>query len=113
MKISTWLTAALAGTAVASPTTTHIEAKRADISKYCSSKTSLCYSQWISSALGISFRVAIPPVTAPPFDIAIQIVAPRNFGWAGISWGGSMLDSPLTIGWLNGNNVTLSSRYAQ
>lgn len=65
-----------------------------------------------SSSNGIVYRVAIPDVTAAPFDVALQIVAPKAVGWAGLAWGGSMLNNPLTVAYPNGDTVTVSSRVA-
>jgi hypothetical protein len=64
----------------------------------------------------ISYRIAIPSPVSPgtPYDLVLQVVAPNDVGWAGISWGGSMLASPLTVAWANyGNGVTVSSRYTR
>lgn len=86
-------------------------------SQYCDPLTSICYSS-ITSASGVSFRVACPAVTKAPFDAILQVVAPIENGWVGFSWGGTMTFNPLTIGWVNENNgtnganVMVSSRWA-
>jgi len=95
MKLTSVL--ALAGVALAVPTE-----KRAP---------ALTYATW-NSPNGIAYSVSIPDVSAAPFDVALKIVAPKAVGWAGISWGGSMLNSPLTVAWANGAGVTVSSRLA-
>ena len=46
------------------------------------------------------------------YDAVLQIVAPINIGWNGFAWGGSMTYNPLTITWVNGQNVMISSRMA-
>lgn len=58
----------------------------------------------------IFFRVAIPANATPPFDVALQVVAPVTTGWAGFAWGGGMRLNPLTMVWQNGEGVTASSR---
>ena len=113
MKVSTALLA-LAGSAVAAPLDPNFDAdvEQAVAAKACSASTSLCYNEYAASS-GVLYRVAIPSTaTAAPFDVAIQIVAPKSVGWAGISWGGSMANAPLTMGWANGANVTVASRLA-
>lgn len=103
---------ALTGTALAAPAPVGVDAVAAPAAKVCDAGTSLCYNEY-TSAGGVSYRIAIPSTaTAAPFDIAIQIVAPKAAAWAAISWGGGMLNAPITMGWPNGNNVTLSSRLA-
>jgi hypothetical protein len=72
--------------------------------------TGVCWSE--TSAGGIVYRVAIPVATAAPFDVLLQIVAPKATGWAGIAWGGVMTGNPLTLGWVNGTNTVASSRWA-
>jgi hypothetical protein len=96
MKLTSVL--ALAGLATAAPSAE----KRA---------TALTYATWTSSN-GISYEVAIPKATAAPFDVALKIVAPKAVGWAGICWGGSMLNNPLIVAWANGEDVVASSRLA-
>ncbi|KAK7981188.1 hypothetical protein PG989_013645 [Apiospora arundinis] len=79
--------------------------------KYCDAATGVCYSE--VSASNATYRVAIPNVNAAPFDILLQIVAPKSVGWAGIAWGGHMAENPLTLGWANGKESTVvSSRWA-
>ncbi|KAH9896345.1 hypothetical protein F4778DRAFT_772208 [Xylariomycetidae sp. FL2044] len=78
--------------------------------QYCDVATGVCYSQVETN--GISYGVAIPAATAPPFDILLQVVAPTSIGWAGIAWGGGMHGNPLTVGWANGASTVVSSRWA-
>ena len=68
--------------------------------------------QEFSPAAGITYRIAIPAGATAPFDIALQIVAPSTVGWAGIGWGGGMLNNPLVVAWPNGDTVTVSARTA-
>jgi len=112
MKVTTALLA-LAASAVAAPVDVDFDSdvEQAVAAKVCGSG-GLCYNEY-AAASGVSYRIAIDSkATAAPFDIAIQIVAPRKVGCAGISWGGAMANAPLTVGWANGNNVTVSSRMA-
>ena len=86
-------------------------ASSATANQYCDAATSVCYYEVAAS--NATYRVAIPNVGAAPFDILLQIVAPKSVGWAGIAWGGHMAQNPLTLGWANGNATTVvSSRWA-
>ncbi|KAF2877276.1 hypothetical protein BDV95DRAFT_673985 [Massariosphaeria phaeospora] len=78
---------------------------------YCDSLTSICYQSYTDDN-GISLRIALPKVTAAPFDSIIQIVAPIKYKWIGFSWGGTMAYVPLLVGWPNGNSVVHTSRIA-
>ncbi|RKU41441.1 hypothetical protein DL546_001394 [Coniochaeta pulveracea] len=80
--------------------------------KYCDTTTTICYSQFTTTN-NIAFRIAIPDTaTSAPFDVLVQIVAPKSVGWAGIAWGGQMTYNPLTVAWPNGAAATVSSRRA-
>ncbi|SPO03630.1 related to cellobiose dehydrogenase [Cephalotrichum gorgonifer] len=94
--------AALAALAAAAPSS--LLAARQDT-------TGLAYKEF-STPSGILYRIAIPEGATAPFDIAFQIVAPVRAGWAGIAWGGSMLNNPLSVAWPNGDTVTVTSRIA-
>ena len=72
---------------------------------------SLAYQEFTTSA-DITYRIAIPADASPGFDVAFQIVAPAATGWAGIGWGGGMLNNPLVVAWANGESVVASSRTA-
>ncbi|KAI3325020.1 iron reductase domain protein [Xylariaceae sp. AK1471] len=79
--------------------------------QYCDAATNVCYSETRSTDLTV--RVALPAVEAAPFDILLQIVAPKaTVGWAAIAWGGKMTKNPLTVAWANGNRTVVSSRWA-
>lgn len=81
--------------------------------KYCDAATTICYSEWLSPE-GIAFRIAIPDTaTAGNFDVLLQIAAPKTVGWAGVAWGGVMVNNPLTVGWANGDTAVVSSRSAR
>ncbi|KAI1311080.1 hypothetical protein F5Y03DRAFT_320977 [Xylaria venustula] len=89
-----------------------LSAPEAPSVKYCDPESSVCYS---SSTVGIgpiSYRLAIPNVTATPFDILLQIVAPRTAQWAGLAFGGHMINNTLAMAWANGNTSIISSRWA-
>ncbi|KAK3935320.1 cellobiose dehydrogenase [Diplogelasinospora grovesii] len=83
-------------------------------SKYCttSGSASICFAEFSSSPSNPTFRLAVPDKSAAPFDTLLQIIAPVSLGWAGFAWGGGMIGDPLTLGWPNGNKVTVSSRWA-
>ena len=61
----------------------------------------------------INFRIAVPndAKANESYDAVVQVVAPLEVGWAGLAWGGSMVNSPLTLSWQNGQSVVGSSRY--
>ncbi|KAI1075112.1 hypothetical protein F5B20DRAFT_585687 [Whalleya microplaca] len=80
--------------------------------RYCDPTSEVCYSSSTVGVAAISYRVAIPVVDAAPFDLLLQIVAPKTAGWAGIAWGGHMINNTISIGWANGNGSVISSRWA-
>jgi hypothetical protein len=60
---------------------------------------------------GVSFGLALDAnSTKAPFDVIVQLTAPKEVGWLGFAWGGSMTYNPLAIVWPNGNNVSITSR---
>lgn len=85
----------------------------ADSTVVVDAETGFTFGQFITDN-GIEYRIALPdPVPADtPYDVVLQVAAPHEIGWAGISWGGSMTYSPLTVAWPNDKDVTVSSRYA-
>jgi len=85
-------------------------------SVYHDTETGFTFSQYsvpYTLQESITFRIAVPsPVTAgQPYDTVLQVVAPLDVGWTGLSWGGQMTYSPLSVSWANGNSVVVSSRY--
>ncbi|CAI6025038.1 unnamed protein product [Clonostachys chloroleuca] len=70
-----------------------------------------CFASY-TLANGIVYGVAIPEATEAPFDVILQITAPTEIGWAGLSWSSGMTNNPLTIAWPNGDEVVVSSRAA-
>ncbi|KAK3345520.1 hypothetical protein B0H65DRAFT_442879 [Neurospora tetraspora] len=91
---------------VQSRDTVHVAAK------YCDASTSICYSEFISPEK-IAYRFAIPDnATAGNFDVLLQIVAPKAVGWAGLAWGGVMVNNPLLVAWPYQSSVIASSRKA-
>ncbi|KAK1775480.1 hypothetical protein QBC45DRAFT_335185 [Copromyces sp. CBS 386.78] len=80
--------------------------------KYCDASTSICYSEYINPEK-IAYRFAIPEnATSGNFDVLLQIVAPKTVGWAGLAWGGVMVNNPLLVAWPYQTNVIASSRKA-
>jgi hypothetical protein len=67
-----------------------------------------------ASNSGPFYRLTIPAVSAPPFDILLQIIVPNpaNAKWAGVAFGGGMLRNPLVVAWPNGNTAVASTRWA-
>ncbi|KAK3314563.1 hypothetical protein B0H66DRAFT_627164 [Apodospora peruviana] len=99
---------ALGNTVVGSP----VQEARSVAAKVCDAATTVCYSEYTSPG-GVSYRIAIPDTaTAGNFDVLLQIVAPKAVGWAGIAWGGVMVNNPLTVAWANGASAMVSSRLA-
>src|SRR5262245_6591750 len=113
MKIGSVLLAAI-GLALGAPSPGPVEpdAVAAASGRFCSPVTQLCYTEYKTVGMA-RYRIAISDsANSSPFDIAFQIVAPKQVSWAGLAWGGAMINSPLTLGWPNySNGVTLSSRY--
>lgn len=61
----------------------------------------------------ISVRIAVPsPAPSGAYDAVIQLVVPKEMGWAGIAWGGGMVQNPLAVAWPNGNSAVVSARWA-
>ncbi|KAL2262908.1 hypothetical protein VTK26DRAFT_9049 [Humicola hyalothermophila] len=80
--------------------------------KYCDPESTICYSEYITPE-GIAIRIAIPDTaTTGNFSALLQIQAPRQVGWAGVAWGGTMVNNPLTVAWANGDGAVVSSRSA-
>lgn len=86
-----------------------VMASVATAAKYCDDATKVCFSE--ATAGGVTYRAAIPNVTAAPFDMILQIVAPKSAGWAAIAWGGQMATNPITLGWPNDKATVVSSRW--
>jgi hypothetical protein len=72
------------------------------------------YNAAYTLSKSIAFRVAVPSDASrvSSYDAVLQVVAPLDVGWAGLAWGGSMVNNPLTVSYANGNSATISSRYA-
>ncbi|KAK5655591.1 hypothetical protein OQA88_5522 [Cercophora sp. LCS_1] len=69
----------------------------------------------LDNGRGMWFRIAIPsPQPSGAFDIVTQLIVPNEVGWAGVSWGGGMAESPLLVVFRNANNqgVLASSRWS-
>ncbi|KAK1834441.1 cellobiose dehydrogenase [Podospora conica] len=107
------LIATLAGAATALPNAGLLP-RQATSARTCDSTSSLCFLQLShASPSKPLFRVALPDSpSAPPYDTILEIVSPASLSWTGFAWGGSMVNNPLTIVWLNGDNVVVSSRWA-
>ncbi|KAK7964516.1 hypothetical protein PG988_011490 [Apiospora saccharicola] len=88
-------------------------AAQAETVAYTDAETGITFQQYPSTD-GVTFRVALPELMSPgqPYDILLQVEAPKSMGWVGWSWAGQMTYSPLTILWANGEQVVHSSRMA-
>lgn len=91
----------------------------ADAAVYMDRETGFTFSQYMAryttnNNVGIAFGVATPSgvTTRQSYDAVIQIIAPVDVGWTALAWGGRMTGCPLTVAWMNGNNVVISSRFA-
>ncbi|OTB01763.1 putative iron reductase domain protein [Hypoxylon sp. CI-4A] len=100
--------AVLASRGIAAP----VSAAAAADGQYCDEPTGVCYSEITVGVAPITWRIAIPAVEQGPFDILLQVVAPKRVGWAGIAWGGGMLYNPISLAWANGNSTVPSTRFA-
>ncbi|KAE9372398.1 iron reductase domain protein [Stipitochalara longipes BDJ] len=91
-------------------------AQAADSKVYHDAETGFTFTQFAAEYLigsSIIYRIALPePVNVTNYDVVLQVVAPKDVGWAGLAWGGTMLDCPLTVAWANGQTLMISSRYA-
>jgi hypothetical protein len=91
-------------------------AQAADSKVYRDAETGFTFTEYAAEydiGSSIMFRIALPePVNVTNYDVVLQVVAPKDVGWAGLAWGGSMLDCPLTVSWANGQTLIISSRYA-
>ena len=84
-----------------------------DSTQVVDAATGFTFASWTNDH-GIVYNIAVPE-TVPAegtYDLVFQTIVPKTVGWSGIAWGGTMTYNPLTIVWLNGNNVTVSSREA-
>ncbi|KAI0010684.1 CBD9-like protein [Xylariaceae sp. FL0662B] len=102
---------------IASAATLLCIASKAQADVFVDSETGFTFSQYsaaYSTTDAITFRIAVPSTATAgtPYDAVIQVVAPSVAGWAGLAWGGSMTNNPLTIGWANGNSALASVRRA-
>lgn len=82
--------------------------------KYCDPDVSdICFVEHLEEESGIVYRLAIPAGAEEGFRTALQIVAPVEIGWAGFSYGGSMIEVPLAVTWQNAGEVIASSRITE
>ncbi|KAI0179282.1 iron reductase domain protein [Hypoxylon sp. FL1284] len=95
--------AVLAAGSIAAPVTA--------ASQYCD-ESGVCFSEISVGVAPITWRIAIPAVEEGPFDVLLQVIAPKTVGWAGLAWGGGMLYNPISLAWANGNTTVGSARFA-
>ncbi|KAI1120452.1 hypothetical protein F5Y10DRAFT_273047 [Nemania abortiva] len=89
------------------------EGLAADTSVVRDGETGFTFSEYRAQYVigqSITFRVAVPSPAAASYDLVFQIIAPNAVGWTGLSWGASMINCPLTIGWASGNTPVASVR---
>ncbi|KAI0104308.1 hypothetical protein GGR51DRAFT_522278 [Nemania sp. FL0031] len=89
------------------------EGLAADTSVVRDGETGFTFSEYRAAYVigqSITFRVAVPSPATTPYDIVFQIIAPNAVGWTGLSWGASMINCPLTIGWASGSTTVASVR---
>ncbi|KAI0402296.1 hypothetical protein F4802DRAFT_576627 [Xylaria palmicola] len=89
------------------------EGLAADTSVVRDGETGFTFSEFKAAyQLGqsVTFRVAIPSPATANYDLVFQIIAPTAVGWTGLSWGASMVNCPLTLGWGFGSTPVTSVR---
>lgn len=86
---------------------------------YHDAETGFTFTQYMGAydiGKNIAFRIAVPSPVTPnsSYDTVLQVVVPIDVvGWVGLAWGGSMLNDPLTVFWVNGRTPVISSRYTR
>ncbi|CAK7199647.1 hypothetical protein SEUCBS139899_002330 [Sporothrix eucalyptigena] len=106
------------GTVLATFATPSLAASNGDTSVYHDMETGFTFTQYFGKYSlnngGITYRVAVPSGVAANsnFDIVLQVVAPKDVGWAGLAWGGGMTQNPLAAVWGSYNGGIISSRWA-
>ncbi|KAF2015249.1 iron reductase domain protein [Aaosphaeria arxii CBS 175.79] len=68
--------------------------------RYQDPETGITFAS-ITHANGASYRVALP-INSTSSDAVLQIVAPKEFQWCGLAWGGHMTNNPLSVSWTTG-----------
>ncbi|CAJ2508532.1 Uu.00g135580.m01.CDS01 [Anthostomella pinea] len=88
------------------------ERHAADTSVVVDAETGFTFSQYSAAyklgADSILYRIAIPSPASDNYDAVLQVIAPTDVGWAGLAWGGQMINCPLTVGWASGNTPVVS-----
>ena len=84
---------------------------------YLDPETGFTFSETRAAATltsNIIYRIAQPAniPAGEPYDVVLQVIAPKSLGWVGLAWGGSMIRNPLTVSYPNGQKPTVSSRWA-
>jgi cellobiose dehydrogenase (acceptor) len=82
--------------------------KAQSTSSYTDSLTGITFQQYATT--NFSFGIATP--SSPTDEFIAQIVAPVT-GWAGISFGGAMVDSLILTGWSNDGSIVREFRMAR
>ncbi len=104
-RLATVVVAVLAGGVAAAPVSA--------TAQYCDGATGICFSEVTVGVAPITWRIAIPAVEEGPFDVLLQVIAPKSVAWAGLAWGGGMLYNPISLGWPNGNSTVATARFAR
>ncbi|KAI1188584.1 hypothetical protein F5B17DRAFT_451603 [Nemania serpens] len=76
-------------------------------------ETGFTFSEYQAAyAIGsyITYRVAVPSPADAGYDLVYQVIAPNNVGWAGLAWGATMTNNPLTVNWNYQNTGVASVR---
>lgn len=64
--------------------------------------------------MDMTIGVVLPSLATPPSDeYIVQMVAPVDYGWSGLSMGGQMSNSLLFPFWPNGKDIVLGSRWTE
>lgn len=84
-------------------------------SPYCDSSSGICYQGYYDSSLDITVGLVFPPLTTATTpnatEFIAQLVAPVNYGWTGLSVGGTMANSLLFTLWPNGDEIIFGPRW--
>ncbi|KAI0509763.1 actin-domain-containing protein [Xylaria bambusicola] len=86
---------------------------QADSGTFDDAETGITF-QSFTNEVDVTYRLALPADASAdkPYDVILQVVAPIEMGWVGWAWGGTMTYNPLTVVWVNGEEVVHSSRQA-
>lgn len=108
---TTSTTSTRTSTTITSPTSTPTQGTGPLASQWCDGYTYICFWRHYDASIDTAWGYLFPSTWSDEF-IGI-FVAPITSGWVGASLGGSMLENPLVLGWVDStNNLQVSVRRA-